>query len=67
MGTDVDVKPNDIDIHSMRKLVHTPKDGILLPQDMKYYVECIKQNEFLRKFINEYDSNLTPQIDSKVT
>ena len=55
MGCDVDVQPNTIDLDAMRKMIHTPKDGVLLPQDTKYYIANLRQNEFLRKFINDYD------------
>ena len=58
MGCDVDVQPNSVDLDTMRKLVHTPKDGVLLPQDTKYYIANLRQNEFLRKFINDYDAGL---------
>jgi len=37
-----------------RKLVHTPKDGTLHAEDDAYYMERIKQNEFLRNFMEEY-------------
>ena len=66
MGCDVDVQPNSIDLDAMRKMIHTPKDGVLLPQDTKYYIANLRQNEFLRKFINDYDSNLQPQIDKQI-
>ena len=66
MGCDVDVQPNAIDLDAMRKMIHTPKDGVLLPQDTKYYIANLRQNEFLRKFINDYDSNLQPQIDKQI-
>ena len=42
MGADVDVQPNTIDLEGMRKMVHTPKDGVLLPQDTKYYIENLR-------------------------
>ena len=66
MGCDVDVQPNSIDLDSMRKLVHTPKDGVLLPQDSKYYIANLRQNEFLRNFINDYDAGLQPQIEKNI-
>ena len=58
MGSDVDVMPATVNLTAMRKFLHTPKDGIQLPQDTKYYTECIKQNEFLKEFINNYDAGL---------
>ena len=66
MGTNLDVIPSDVDLTQMRRFLHTPKDGIQLPQDTKYYQEQFACNEFLRTFFDDYDNTLQPKIEKEV-
>jgi len=49
------VKPSKVDITQMRKLLHTPKDGLIIPESLDFYKELLDENQYLRKFINGFD------------
>jgi hypothetical protein len=54
-GGFLDVKPSKVDITQMRKLLHTPKDGLIIPESLDFYKELLDENQYLRKFINGFD------------
>ena len=35
----IQVKPVTVDLTEMRKMLHTPKDGIVVPESEEYYIE----------------------------
>lgn len=47
----------------MRKLLHTPKDGLIIPETADFYKELLEENQYLRKFINGFDERLAKDIN----
>lgn len=56
------MKPSKVDITQMRKLLHTPKDGLIIPESLDFYKELLDENQYLRKFINGFDQRLAKEI-----
>lgn len=50
----------------MRKMLHTPKNGIILPETNDFYVEQINNNDYLRDFIDRFDKRLNEDINKHV-
>lgn len=44
LGTDIDVKPSEINLADKRKLLHTPKSGLIIPEGADFYKEQIEDN-----------------------
>jgi hypothetical protein len=38
------VKPSNVKIAQMRKLVHTPKEGLIIPESVDFYKKLLKEN-----------------------
>ena len=62
--THINVKPVNVDFSGMRKMVHTPKDGIVVPESDEYYIEQINNNKYLRDFLKKFERRLNKDIDS---
>jgi hypothetical protein len=46
----------------MRKLVHTPTDGIEPPESVEFYQDQIDNNQYLKDFVQKYDRRLNKDI-----
>jgi hypothetical protein len=46
----------------MRKLLHTPKEALIIPESADFYKELIEENQYLRDFIQTVDERLTKDI-----
>jgi len=62
-GANIDIKPVDIDLSKLRKLVHTPKHGLIVPESVDFYKEQIEENQYLRSFIDGFDERLTTDMN----
>lgn len=56
------MKVVDVDLTQMRKLVHTPVDGIEPPESIEYFQEQIDTNQYLKDFVDKYDHRLNRDI-----
>ena len=66
IGANLNVVPVDIDFSVQRKMVHTPKDGMIKHEGDDYYMEHIVQNEYLRSFLDDYEQRLNSNLDDHV-
>ena len=62
IGAQIDVKPSNVNLDEMRKLLHTPKEALLIPESADFYREQIQENQYLREFIQEVDERLAKDI-----
>lgn len=58
---------SEIDLRDKRKLLHTPKSGIMIPEGADFYKEQIEENKYLRNFIDIFNARLAHDIDLFLT
>jgi len=60
----LNVKSVEVDLTQMRKIVHTPPHGVELPESIDFYKDQIANNQYLKDFIDKYDTRLNNDIES---
>ena len=43
-GANIEIKPTDVDFSKMRRLIHTPKHGLIVPESVDFYKEQLEEN-----------------------
>ena len=62
-GMNLNVKAVEVDFTQMRKIVHTPPYGIEPPESIDFFKEQIANNQYLKDFMEKYDTRLNKDIE----